>query len=90
LVAGFRARPSGGAASLRLRLFLPAALLIAKRLVIVARRARIWFGVFTPASVAALSEFSETQLPDCMILFPKPYRQLDPAHLLVGQKVAEP
>ena len=48
------------------------------------------FGVFTPAGAAVLSEFPEMQRPDFMILFPNPYRQRDPAHLLVERKVEEP
>ena len=90
LAAGFPARPSGSAASLRLRLSLPVALLFQKRLFSVGRRAGIWFGVFTPAGVAALNEFPEMQRPDCMVTFPKPYRQLDLAHLLVEEEMEEP
>jgi hypothetical protein len=56
LVADFRARPSGSAASLRLSLSLPVALLVEKRLVGVERRVRTRFRVFTPAGVAALSD----------------------------------
>ena len=56
----------------------------------VGRRAGIWFGVFTPAGAAALSEFPEMQRPDFMVIFPKPYRQRDPAHLLVEEEVEEP
>jgi len=72
------------------RLSLPVALLVDKRAVSVERRAGIRFGVFTPAGAAVLSEFPEMQRPDFMILFPNPYRQRDPAHLLVEQKVEEP
>jgi hypothetical protein len=61
-------------------------LLVEKRLVGVERRAGTWFVVFD----AALSEFPEAQLPEFMVIFPKPYRQRDPAHLLVERKVEEP
>ena len=90
LDAGCRVRPSGSASSLRVRLSLPVELLVDKRAVSVERRAGIRFGVFTPAGAAVLSEFPEMQRPDFMILFPNPYRQRDPAHLLVEQKVEEP
>jgi len=48
------------------------------------------FGVFTPAGAGALTEFREMQRPDCMVTFPKPYRQLDLAHLLVEEEMEEP
>jgi hypothetical protein len=47
------------------------------------------FGVFTPASAGALSEFPEVQRPDFMVILPKPYRQLDLAHLLVEEEMEE-
>ena len=90
MAAGFRTWPSGSASSLRLRLSLPVALLFQKRLFSVGRRAGIWVGVFTPAGVAALSEFPEVQRPDFIVIFPNPYRQLDLAHLLVEEEMEEP
>jgi hypothetical protein len=48
------------------------------------------FGVFTPAGAGALNEFREMQRPDCMVTLPKPYRQIDLAHLLVEEEMEEP
>jgi hypothetical protein len=90
LAAGSRTRPPGRASSLRLCLSLPVAWLFQKRLFTVGRRAGIWFGLFAPAGVAALSEFPELQRPDFMVTFPKPHRQLDLAHILVEEEMEEP